>query len=140
MSYTFHRRQEVKNPFRAHKIQQNMLFEVSKRGSVLMMPRPLLGCQIKNEIQGFLLMYRLFLYYQWFFQNIEKGWRKIFEKDYFRDFLKMMKLKKKSSSASLFQYSIASTALSYSQQKIPIFTRLEGCSHLHTVQKNKYYK
>ena len=47
--------------------------------------RPFLGCQIKAEIKGFLLMYRLFLYYQWFSQNIEKGWKKIFEKDYFRD-------------------------------------------------------
>ena len=28
------------------------------------------------EIMSFLLMYRLFLYYLWFFQNIEKGWRK----------------------------------------------------------------
>ena len=37
----------------------------------------------------------MFLYYQWFFQNIEKGWRKIFEKDYFRDFLKMIKITKK---------------------------------------------
>ena len=49
-------------------------------------------------------LYRLFLYYQWFFQNIEKGWRKIFEKDYFRDFLKMMKFKEKKTS-SLFQFS-----------------------------------
>ena len=75
------------------------------------MPRPLLGCQIKAEIKGFLLMYRLFLYYVWFFQNIEKGWRKIFEKDYFRDFIKILKFNKKKLS-SLFQFSestIAST-------------------------------
>ena len=32
------------------------------RGALLIMPRPLSGCQIKAEIQGFLLMYRLFLY------------------------------------------------------------------------------
>ena len=32
------------------------------RGSLLVMPRPLLGCQIKAEIAGLLLMYRLFLY------------------------------------------------------------------------------
>jgi hypothetical protein len=57
-----HRRQRVKNPFRGHKIQQNMLFAASRRGTFLMMPRPLLRCQIKAEIQGFLLMYRLFLY------------------------------------------------------------------------------
>ena len=57
----------------------------------------------KAEIKGFLLRYRLFLYYQWFFQNIEKRWRKIFEKDYFRDFLKNDEIYKKKSS-SLFQY------------------------------------
>ena len=75
------------------------------------MPNPLSGCQIKAEIKGFLLMYCLFLYYQWFFQNIEKGWRKIFEKDYFRDFQKNDEIYKKKSS-SLFQFSertIAST-------------------------------
>ena len=55
VSYTFHRRQEVKNPFRAHKIQQNMLFAARGRGALLIMPRPLLGCEIKAEIQGFLL-------------------------------------------------------------------------------------
>ena len=59
---------EVKNPSRPP-----MLFAASRRGVLLMMPIPLLGCQIKAEIKGFLLMYCLFLYYQWFFQNIEKG-------------------------------------------------------------------
>ena len=48
----------------------------------------LLNPNIKAEIKDFPLMYRLFLYYKRFFQNIEKRWRKIFEKDYFRDFLK----------------------------------------------------
>jgi hypothetical protein len=71
------------------------LFAARERGALLIMPCPLLGCQIKAEIKGFLLRYRLFLYCQWFFQNIEKRWRKFFEKDYFRDFIKMMKLKKK---------------------------------------------
>ena len=33
--------------------------------------------------------------YQWFFQNIGKAWRKIFEKGYFSDFLNMMKFRKK---------------------------------------------
>ena len=80
-----------------------MLFAARGCYAVLMMPRPILRCQIKAEIKGFLLMYRLFLYFLWFFQNIEKGWRKIFEKDYFRDFLKMMKITKKTSIA--FQYS-----------------------------------
>ena len=37
-------------------------------------------------------MYRLFLYYQWFFQNIEKGWRKILEKRLFPHFLNMAKI------------------------------------------------
>ena len=55
-----------------------MLFAARRRGALLIMPRPLSGCQIKAEIKGFLLRYRLFLYYQWFFQNIEKGWRKNF--------------------------------------------------------------
>ena len=46
-----HRRQEVKNPPRGP-----MLFAARGRGAVLRMPRPLLGCQIKAEIKGFLLM------------------------------------------------------------------------------------
>ena len=62
VSYTFHRRQEVKNPFRGHKIQQNMLFAAKGRGILLTVPQPLSGPQTKAEIQGFLLMYRLFLY------------------------------------------------------------------------------
>ena len=72
-----------------------MLFAAREHGALLMMPRPVLGFQIKAEIQGFLMMYRLFLYYQWFFQNIEKGRRKILEKDYFRDFLKNDEIYKK---------------------------------------------
>ena len=69
-----------------------MLFAARGRDALLIMPRPLSGCQIKAEIKGFLLMYHLFLYYQWFSQNIEKGWRKIFEKRLFPRFLKMKKL------------------------------------------------
>ena len=98
-----------------------MLFAARRRGTLLIMPRPLSGCQIKAEIQGFLLMYGLFLYHQWFFQNIEKGWRKIFENDYFRDFLKMMRFHKKKSS-SLFQFSektIASTETNYTSAESP---------------------
>ena len=72
-----------------------MLFAARRRGALPKKPRPLSGCQIKAEIKGYLLMYRLFLYYQWFFQNIEKGWKKIFEKDYFRDFLKNDEIYKK---------------------------------------------
>ena len=71
-----------------------MLFAARGRGALLIMPRPLSERQIKAEIKGFLLRYCLFLYYQWFFQNIENRWRKFFEKDYFRDFLKMMKFTK----------------------------------------------
>ena len=73
VSQRSHRRQEDKNPPRAHKIQQNILFAAGGRGALLIVPRPLLGCQIKAEIQGFLLMYRLFLYQQWFVQKIGKG-------------------------------------------------------------------
>ena len=54
--------QKVKNPFRGHKIQQNMLFAARGRDSSMVMPHPLLGLQMKAEIQGFLLMYRLFVY------------------------------------------------------------------------------
>jgi hypothetical protein len=35
------------------------------------MPHPLSGCQIKAEIKGFLLMYRLFQYKHWFLPNFE---------------------------------------------------------------------
>ena len=38
-------------------------------------------------------MYRLFLYYKWFSQNIEKGWSKILEIRLFPQFLKMTKNK-----------------------------------------------
>jgi hypothetical protein len=47
-------------------------------------------------------MSRLFLYYQWFFQNIEKGWKKIFEKRLFPRFHKNDEIKK---NCSLFQFS-----------------------------------
>ena len=78
---------EVKNP--------PSLFTARRRDALLIMSSPFSGCQIKAEIKGFLLVYRLFLYQQWCFQNIEKGWKIIFEKDYFCNFLKMMKIKKK---------------------------------------------
>ena len=48
-----------------------MLFTVRGCGTVLIMPRPLSGCQIKAEIKGFLLRCRLFQYWQWFFHNLE---------------------------------------------------------------------
>ena len=55
-----------------------MLFAVSRGGALLIMPRSLLGCQIKAEIKGFLLKYLLFLYQQWSIQNIDKGQRIFF--------------------------------------------------------------
>ena len=72
-----------------------ILFAARGRDALLILPCPLSGCKIKAEIKGFLLRYCLFLYYQWFFHYIEKGWRKFFEKDYFRHFIKMMKFQKK---------------------------------------------
>ena len=48
-----------------------MLFAVSRRGSFLIMPGPFSGRQIKAEIKGFLLVYRLFLYKHWFLPNFE---------------------------------------------------------------------
>ena len=85
-------------------LRGTMLFAARKRGALLIKPRPLLGSQIKAEIKGFLLMYCLFLYYLWFFQNIEKGWRKIFEKRLFPRFLKMKK-NMKNISSSVFPFS-----------------------------------
>ena len=87
------------------------------------MPRPFLGCQIKAEIKGFLLMYHLFLYYQWFSQNIEKGWRKIFEKRLFPRYLKMTKIIKNISSSG-FPFSertITSTETNDTSAKSPWF-------------------
>ena len=55
-----------------------MLFAAKGRGILLTVPQPLSGPQTKAEIQGFLLMYRLFLYQLWFFQKIEKGQRIFF--------------------------------------------------------------
>ena len=57
---------------------------------------------------------------------MEKGWRKIFEKDYFRDFLKIMKFQKNKSS-SLFQFSeetIASTKTNDTSAESPGFQLL----------------
>ena len=42
-----------------------------ERGSLMVMPYPLLGCQIKAEIKDFLLKYCLFQYKYWFFPNFE---------------------------------------------------------------------
>ena len=71
----------------------------------MVMPRPLSGCQIKAEIKGFLLVYRLFLYKHWFLPNFElKDFPEytvtpcrfvtydIFEKRSFPRFLKMTKM------------------------------------------------
>ena len=59
-------------------LRGTMLFAARKRGALLIKPRPLLGSQIKAEIKGFLRMYRLFLYYLWFFQKMENRWKKYF--------------------------------------------------------------
>ena len=40
-------------------------------GSLMIMPRPLSGCQIKAEIKGFLLRYCLFQCEHWFLPNFE---------------------------------------------------------------------
>ena len=48
-----------------------MLFAASRRAALLIMPRPLSGCQIKAEIKGFLLRYRLFQYKHWFLPIFE---------------------------------------------------------------------
>ena len=47
---------------RTRKIQQNMFFAARGRDISMVMPHPLWGSQMKGEIQGFLLMYRLFVY------------------------------------------------------------------------------
>ena len=100
-----------------------MLFAaIGGGGALLMMPRPLSGCQIEAEIKGLLMRSHLFLSYQWFFQNIEKSWRKFFEKDYFRDFLKMMKFQKKKSSSffQFFERTIASTQTNFTSVESPV--------------------
>ena len=55
-----------------------MLFKASGRGALLTIPRLCVLAPKKAEIQGFLLRYRLFLYYYWFSQNIKNGWIKYF--------------------------------------------------------------
>jgi hypothetical protein len=58
----------------------------------------------------------LFLYYQWFFQNIELGWKKIFEIRLFPQFLKMMKFTKKN---PLAFFNILKEPLLVQKQTIP---------------------
>ena len=43
------------------------------QGSLMIMPRPLSGCQIKAKIKDFLLMYPLFQYKHWFFQILNSN-------------------------------------------------------------------
>ena len=50
-----------------------MLFAATGRGSLLVKPRPLSGFQIKAEIKGFPLMYRLFLYNNGSFRILKKA-------------------------------------------------------------------
>ena len=78
-------------------------FTARGRGTFLIVPRPQTFCFQKAQIKGFLLMYRLFLYYLWFFQNIGKGWRKnIFNFLHFQKSRKYFLFQKIFS--SLFQY------------------------------------
>ena len=81
---------EVKNPPRAHKIQQNMLFTTRGRGSLLIMPHPLSGCQIKAEIKGFLLKYRLFCTSNGSFRKLEEAREFFFLK--FQDFYEIAEI------------------------------------------------
>ena len=46
-------------------------FGAGGRGALLIMPRPLLWCQIKAAIKGFLLRYRLLQCKHWFLPNFE---------------------------------------------------------------------
>ena len=46
-------------------------FTAGGHDSLMVMPRPLSGCQIKAEIKGFQLMYRLLQCKHWFFPNFE---------------------------------------------------------------------
>ena len=73
-----HRRHEVKNRPRAHKIQQNMLFAAGGRGGLLVKPCPLSGSQIKAEIKGFLLMYHFFCTIYGSFRILKKTGGNIF--------------------------------------------------------------
>ena len=59
-----------------------------ERGGLLVKPCPLSGFQIKAEIKGFPLMYRLFLYNNGSFRILKKAGQKFSKKDYFRDFYK----------------------------------------------------
>ena len=65
------------------------------RGSLLIMPRPLSVCQIKAEIQGFLLMYRLFLYNNGSFRILKKAGENFSKKIISAISVKMMKFQKK---------------------------------------------
>ena len=62
-------------------------FTARRHGTLLiMMPRPQNFRLQKPDYQSFLLRYRLFLCQQWFFQNIEKGWKKFLEMILFPQF------------------------------------------------------
>ena len=50
-----------------------MLFAAGGRGTLLVVPRPLSGCQIKADIKGFLLSYLLFQYKHWFCPNLNSN-------------------------------------------------------------------
>ena len=56
--------------------------------------------------------------------ELKKGWRKIFEKDYFRDFIKMTKLKKNLAFSNFLKKTIASTETNYTSAELMIMTRV----------------
>ena len=75
------------------------------------MPHPQTFQLLKAQYQTFLLRYRLFLCYQWFFQNIEKDLRFFFKMILFSQF-PQNDITKKYISSIFFQYSdrtVAST-------------------------------
>ena len=67
-----------------------MLFTTRGRGSLLIMPHPLSGCQIKAEIKGFLLKYRLFCTSNGSFRKLEEAREFFFLK--FQDFYEIAEI------------------------------------------------
>ena len=71
-----------------------MLFAAGGRGPLLVMPRPLSGCQIKAEIKGFRWCIVCFCTSKGSFRILKKAGEKFSKKDYFHDFLKWQNYKK----------------------------------------------
>ena len=92
VSQRSNRRQEVKNQKRGLKFNK-ICFRAKRAWHPLDNATPLSFQLQIAEIMSFPLMYCLFLYFKWFFQNIEKGWRKNLAIKLFPQFLKMTKIK-----------------------------------------------